>query len=85
MTVPTVAAALTTALIAYGTWVHPGIHKYATEVVVELRKVVWPGRDELRDSTIIVVGCVVVFAAVLGGFDFIWAKVTNLILYRSGA
>jgi preprotein translocase subunit SecE len=53
---------------------------FLSEVVVELKKVTWPGWDETRRSTLIVI----VFTVVLAGFlwlsDSLWEYLTNLIL-----
>jgi preprotein translocase subunit SecE len=38
--------------------------------------------QEVQDSTIIVILTTLVVAMMLGGFDLIWAKISNLILYR---
>ncbi len=65
---------------AIGTWKYPKVHDFLTEVVEETSKVVWPSRQETRDSTVVVIVFVFVVAAILGGFDLLWAKVTNLIL-----
>jgi preprotein translocase subunit SecE len=82
--IPALVSAVVTGAVAYYTWNKESIAGYCLEVIAELRKVVWPGKDELRDSTIVVIGCVFAFAAVLGGFDFVWAKLSNFILYRGG-
>ena len=42
---------------------------YLNEVKFELKKIVWPKRDELLGATIIVCMLVVVFAVILGGMD----------------
>jgi preprotein translocase subunit SecE len=63
-------------------WKHPKAYTFLEEVLVELRKVVWPRMQEVQDSTIIVILTTLVVAMMLGGFDLIWAKISNLILYR---
>lgn len=42
---------------------------FVNEVRAELKKISWPGRDELVGSTIIVCILVVVFAIILGTMD----------------
>ena len=53
---------------------------FLSEVVIELKKVTWPGADETRRSTLIVI----VFTIVLSGFlwisDSVWRVVTDWIL-----
>jgi preprotein translocase SecE subunit len=54
---------------------------FVDEVVVEMRKVFWPDRDEtLNSTTIVIVTCFIITAS-LAGFDFIWAKVTGIFLF----
>ena len=73
-------ALLITVGAALGTWKYPKVHSFLTEVVEETSKVVWPTRQETRDSTVVVIVFVFVVAAILGSFDLLWAKVTNIIL-----
>ena len=53
---------------------------FLSEVVIELKKVTWPGWDETRRSTLIVI----VFTVVLAGFlwisDTVWEYLTSLLL-----
>ncbi len=44
------------------------------QVIAELRKVIWPTRTELVTYTAVVIVFVVVFAAIVGLFDFVFAK-----------
>jgi preprotein translocase SecE subunit len=54
---------------------------FVDEVVVEMRKVFWPDRDEtLNSTTIVIVTCFIITAS-LASFDFIWAKVTGIFLF----
>ena len=78
-----IAALVVTAGAAIGFWKHPRVHQFLVEVVEETSKVVWPSRQETRDSTIVVIVFVFVVSGLLGGFDLIWAKLTNLILTSS--
>jgi preprotein translocase subunit SecE len=47
--------------------------QYLSEVQGEMRKVVWPTRPEVQNSTIIVLVAVVVMAALIFAFD--WSSV----------
>ncbi len=58
---------------------HEKWHALATEVVVELRKVVWPNRAETRQATIVVVITTVIIAVILYLFDAVWSGVTSWI------
>jgi preprotein translocase SecE subunit len=54
---------------------------FVDEVVVEMRKVFWPDRDETINSTTIVIVTCFIITASLASFDFIWAKVTGIFLF----
>jgi preprotein translocase subunit SecE len=49
------------------------------ESFAELKKVTWPGRDEVVSSTKVVLVSTIVIAAVLGLVDFILVKLVDLI------
>ncbi len=48
--------------------------QYLGEVRSELRKVNWPSRQEVVNSTIVVLICVVVVTALIFGFDYLSSK-----------
>jgi preprotein translocase subunit SecE len=48
-----------------------GLVEYFRGVWDELRKVVWPGREELLRMTGIVVATVILFGVLIGGADYI--------------
>ena len=54
-------------------------HVLGTEVVVELRKVVWPTWDETRQATVVVVITTVIIAVILYLFDAVWSGFTSWI------
>jgi preprotein translocase subunit SecE len=47
---------------------------YIRQVVAELRKVIWPTRNELITYTTVVLVFVVVMASIVSAFDFVFAK-----------
>ncbi len=47
---------------------------FIRQVIVELRKVIWPTRKELIAYTTVVVVFVVAMAGIIAGFDFVFAK-----------
>jgi preprotein translocase subunit SecE len=55
--------------------VTPG--QYLHEVRDEMRKVAWPKRDEVVRYSIVVVITVVVYAAMVGGFDALFTFLAN--------
>jgi preprotein translocase subunit SecE len=54
-----------------------GPTQYLREVRDEMRKVAWPNRDEVIRYSIVVIICVVVLAAMVGGFDFVFTYFAN--------
>ncbi|OGH21234.1 MAG: preprotein translocase subunit SecE [Candidatus Levybacteria bacterium RIFCSPLOWO2_01_FULL_38_13] len=53
---------------------------FLKEVQDELKKVVWPTRDEIIRLTFVVIFVSVVVGIFLGGLDFILTKLTEIIL-----
>ncbi len=51
-----------------------GVRQYLSEVRGELRKVAWPTRREVINSTIIVLIAVTVMTTLIFGFDYFSAK-----------
>ena len=49
------------------------IKKFVSDVVVELKKVSWPSREELRGSTLVVIVAVILIAVFIGVVDRILA------------
>jgi preprotein translocase subunit SecE len=56
------------------------IQRYFTETIGELRKVTWPTRKEAINLTIVVLIVMTVMSIFLGGLDFIFNRVINLII-----
>jgi preprotein translocase subunit SecE len=55
------------------------IQKYFRGVVSELKKVSWPTRKELTNSTAVVVVTIVIFAVIIGIIDFGLGSLLELI------
>jgi preprotein translocase subunit SecE len=51
-----------------------GIRQYLREVRDEMRKVAWPDKPEVKRYSIIVIITVVVYTALVGGLDFVFAE-----------
>jgi preprotein translocase subunit SecE len=51
-----------------------GIRQYLSEVRDEMRKVAWPDKPEVKRYSIIVIITVVVYTALVGGLDFVFAE-----------
>lgn len=63
---------------------HPIVYGFSDESVTELRKVVWPDKEEtVRSSTVVVITTLFI-AATLAMYDFVWARVTSTFLFSEG-
>lgn len=70
------AVALTTGVVLYRNERAFGL---ANEVAAELKKVTWPTSKEVKAATIVVIIMTIISASILGFFDMVWSKVTELI------
>jgi preprotein translocase subunit SecE len=68
------------AKVETGTKKPNAVVRYFRETSGELRKVTWPTRQEARRLTTVVVIVVAVTSAVLGAFDFGFARLIGLIV-----
>ena len=64
---------------AAAVWRTPKFNAVSLEVAGELKKVTWPSLRETRAATVAVVLFSFLAAALLGVFDFIWAKLSALV------
>jgi preprotein translocase subunit SecE len=55
-------------------------NEFIREVLAEFRKVTWPSRQELVNSTVVVIVVTVVLAFFLGGVDVALARIVERIL-----
>ena len=60
---------------------HPLIVGFTNEVVTELRTVFWPDKEETIRSTTVVIGVTLFIAFMLGLYDYVWAEITQLLLF----
>jgi preprotein translocase subunit SecE len=56
------------------------IADYFGEVISELRKAVWPTREETRRLTVLVIIVATTMGAILGSFDFGFTRLVNVFL-----
>ncbi len=54
-----------------------GPAQYLREVRDEMRKVAWPNRDEVVRYSLVVVVTVIVYTALVGGLDFVFAEMSG--------
>jgi len=59
---------------------HPVSSVFTDEVITELRKVSWPDKEETIRSTSVVIGFSIGLALALGGYDFVWLRLTRVLL-----
>ena len=59
---------------------NPRILAWADEVVVEIRKIVWPSRKDTTAMTIVVVVMVMISSVIIVSFDFVSGYVINLLV-----
>ena len=69
--------------VAIGAFTGPGrtVREFISESQFELRKVVWPTREQTLRTTLVVMVVVVILSLLLGLMDFIlsWAVLDNLL------
>ena len=58
------------------------VREFLGEARFELRKVVWPARQEAMRTTWVVIGVVILVSLVLAGFDFLIQIAVKLVLGR---
>lgn len=59
---------------------HPKANSVLDEVIIELKKVTWPGREDVVKSTWVVLVCIFFISLILAGFDVLWGKVIGYLL-----
>jgi preprotein translocase subunit SecE len=64
---------------AVSTKPHGRVRTFLREVKVEMSKVTWPARKELLQATAVVIIAVVIAAAYIGVFDFIWNTIVRAV------
>ncbi len=60
---------------------NPKVNTVMDEVVSELKKVTWPGKDDVMKSTTVVIICILIASFILAGFDLLWGKVITFLLH----
>lgn len=70
------------AAVFFGTGKGRDTREFLSESRFELRKVVWPTRQESIRTTWVVIVAVIILSLLLGGFDFVIQKLTQWFLAR---
>ena len=71
--VPVVFGLLVYAILQF----NPRILTWGDEVVVEIRKIVWPGQKDATAMTMVVIFMVLISSAIVTSFDFVSGYVIN--------
>ena len=82
--VSTLAAILLGVLVFVVLNRHSLVVGFTDEVIEELKKVTWPDKEDTVNSTVVVVGVTLFIAAALGLYDYVWAEVTQIVLFTKG-
>ena len=75
----TLIAAVVALFVGISLYRNDRIYALANEVATELKKVTWPTAKEVRTATSVVIIMAIVSAVILGVFDMVWSKLTDLI------
>lgn len=82
---PWIRIGIPTALAIVGAWFayrvvnYPKFADFLVSVEAEMAKVSWPGREELYRATVVVIVTMLLLAAVLFAFDYLWQFFFRLI------
>ena len=76
MSIASAVIAVSAAIIMYR---NERFYTLANEVSGELKKVTWPTAKEVRSATIVVIVMAIISAIILGLFDLVWSKLTDLV------
>ncbi len=58
--------------------------KFVEEVQVEMRRVTWPDREQLRSATLVILVFALILAAIIGLMDSVFAAIVRLIVRTFG-
>lgn len=75
-----IALALVACVIGYNTQKGSGLWGLLQGAMVELRKVVWPTRQETNQTTLIVVAVVIVMSIILWALDTFFGWIASMII-----
>jgi preprotein translocase subunit SecE len=56
------------------------IINFIKEAIAELKKVIWPSRKELKNSTIVVVFTIIIASVFIGLIDIVFTKILTLFM-----
>jgi preprotein translocase SecE subunit len=56
--------------------------RFARDIISELKKVTWPSTHQVRELTIVVIALSAAVGAILGGIDWAFSKVVEVLLLK---
>ncbi|MCS6802752.1 MAG: preprotein translocase subunit SecE [Chloroflexota bacterium] len=56
--------------------------RFARDIIAELKKVTWPSAQQVRELTIVVLIISSVVGVILGGIDWVFSKLVEVLLLR---
>jgi len=56
------------------------INNFIKEAIAELRKVIWPTKKDLKNSTIVVISTIIIASIFIGLIDIFFTKVLTLFM-----
>ena len=62
-----------------------GVKEFWRDTTTEMKKVTWPGRQEVVSTTVVVIIATVVFAVFLWGCDIVFYKAIDFLFTKFGA
>lgn len=60
------------------------MQKFAEEVQVEMRRVTWPDREQLRNATAVIFVFVLILAVIIAGMDGVFSALVRRIVRLFG-
>lgn len=58
--------------------------KFTEDVQVEMRRVTWPDREQLRNATAVILVFVIILALIIGAMDSLFAGIIRFIVRTFG-
>jgi preprotein translocase subunit SecE len=80
VTLSTAIAAVVTVALTFYLYRRKDAYAFLSEVVIELKKVTWPGWDETKRSTVVVLVFTIMLSVFLWGSDQLWSFLTDMLL-----
>ena len=74
-----------TGLVARPTKWWSDTREFVRDTTAEMKKVTWPNRNEVVNTTVVVIVATIIFAVYLWGCDVIFYQAINVLFTRFGA